>query len=88
MEGTASPLERVFKPAEGDLPPEVARRLLDFDFSDADQARYQELSEKAQLGSLLSDEKQELEELLTTNDLLTILHAKARCSLTKPPSAA
>jgi hypothetical protein len=88
MENESSALERVFKPAEGDLAPDMARRLLDFDFSETDQARYSELSDKAQLGTLSKEEQNELEDLLTANDVLMVLHAKARSSLGQPSSAA
>jgi hypothetical protein len=81
-------MERVFRPGEGDLPPEVAARLLAFDFTAADRVRYAELSERAQLGTLSAAERVELDDLLTTDDVLTILHAKARSSLGKAPSAA
>jgi hypothetical protein len=82
-----SALERILRPSEGDLPGDVARRLLAFDFSDDDQARYQELSEKAQAGTLSEAERVELDDLLTANDVLTILHCKARKSLNLPSAA-
>ncbi|HEY7089826.1 MAG TPA: hypothetical protein VH518_17140 [Tepidisphaeraceae bacterium] len=76
------------RPSEGDLPQDFARKLLELDFSPADHARYRELSEKAQLGQLTDQEKLDLEDLLTANDVLTILRAKARTSLNSRPSAA
>jgi hypothetical protein len=81
MPAQPSALERLLRPSEGDLPPDFARRLLAIDFSAADQLRYRELSEKSQLGNLSSDEKLDLDDLLTANDVLTILHAKAQSSL-------
>ena len=66
---------------EGDIPPDFAKRLLAIKFSEAQQARYRLLAEKAQLDQLSDDERVELDEILTANDLLTILHAKARGSL-------
>jgi hypothetical protein len=81
-----SALERLLRPSEGDLPADFARRLLSMDFTPADQSRYRELSEKSQLGTLAPEERLELDDLLTANDVLTILHAKAQSSL--KPSAA
>ncbi|WP_428938892.1 hypothetical protein [Fontivita pretiosa] len=83
-----SVLERILRPTEGDLPTEFARKLLSLDFSDEEQARYRELSEKAQLGQLTEQERVELDDLLTANDILAILHAKARKSLNRAPTAA
>ena len=76
-----SALERLLRPSEGDIPPDFAKRLLALDFSPADHARYHELSEKAQAGTLSPDEREALMDLLTANDVLTILQAKARSSL-------
>jgi hypothetical protein len=81
MVAQRSALERLLRPAEGDLPAEYAKRLLSLDFADVDHARYRELSEKAQLGSLTDQEQLELDDLLTANDVLTILRAKAQASL-------
>jgi len=79
-----SALERILRPSEGDLPADYARRLLSMDFADTDQARYRQLSEKAQLGQLSEQERMELDDLLTANDVLVILQSKARISLGKP----
>jgi hypothetical protein len=76
-----SALERLLRPSEGDIPPEFARCLLALDFSPADHTCYHELSEKAQAGTLTPDESEALTDLLTANDVLTILRAKARPSL-------
>jgi len=76
-----SALERLLRPSEGDIPPDFARRLLALDFPPADHARYHELSEKAQAGTLTPHEREALTDLLTANDVLTILRAKARSSL-------
>jgi hypothetical protein len=84
---TQSALERILRPTEGDLPPEFARQLLTLQFSEQDQARYQDLSAKAQDGNLTNDERIELDDLLTTNDVLIILRAKASSSLNRPSAA-
>jgi len=88
MLGTSSALERILRPSEGDLPADFSKRLLALDFTAADHARYRELSDRAQQAQLTEAERIELDDLLTTNDVLTILQAKARASLAVPPSAA
>jgi len=70
------------------LPPEFARKLLALEFAEQDHARYRELSEKAQLDALSDEERIELDDLLTANDVLTILRAKAQTSLRQTPTAA
>jgi hypothetical protein len=87
MSDKPSALERLLSPSVGDLPAEYARRLLTLEFTSAEQARYLELSEKAQLGTLSNEEQMELDDLLTANDVLMILRAKAMSSL-NPSSAA
>ena len=82
-----SALERVFQPAQGDLPLAVARELLKFDFPPEDHARYEALSEKAQLGTLTPDEQADLDDLLAANDVLMILRAKAQISINKSSAA-
>jgi hypothetical protein len=88
MAHQASALERILQPAEGDLAPEVAEYVLRLQFSPNDHARYQELSLKAQDGSLTADERAELEDLLTANDVLNLLQSKARLSLKRRTPAA
>jgi hypothetical protein len=83
-----SVLERVLRPAEGDVPVEFARKLLGLDFEPGDHARYRELSARSQVGALTPDEQVELDDLLTTNDVLMILRAKARISLKRASPAA
>ena len=73
---------------EGDLPPQVAEYLLALDFPAADHARYIELSRKAQDGKLTDAQSRELEDLLTANDVLTLLQSKARASLKRRHPAA
>jgi hypothetical protein len=76
-----SALERLLDPSVGDLPVEYARRLLDLHFTIEEQARYLDLSEKTQMGVLDNDEQAELDDLLTANDVLMLLRAKAKSSL-------
>ena len=87
MQPGTSILERVLNSSVGDMPADYARQVLAFDFTPADQARHVELAEKSQLGTLTDDERLELDDLLTANDLLTILHAKAHLSLQRSSAA-
>ena len=82
-----TPIERIFEKFDDDLPPEFAKRILSIEFTEEERARYQELSEKAQLGQLTEDETEELDGLLIANDLLIILQSKARMSLKTKPAA-
>lgn len=81
-------LERVIDPQHGDFPPDLARQVLKFDFPSADHARYEDLSAKAQQGTLSEEERAELEDYLNVNDFLMILRAKAQASLRAHGSAA
>ena len=83
-----SALERLFRLSEADLPADVARYFLSLAFTPAERARYQELSRKAQDGALTPAEDAELDDLLTANDVLTILQSKARTSLQQRTPAA
>lgn len=81
MISQTSALERIIQPSSGDLPDDLATYLLTLHFSPADQSLYAELSAKAQDGTLSPEERAELEDMLTANDVLAILHSKARSSL-------
>lgn len=87
MNTKSSVLEPLLQSAVGDMPPDYARRVLEVDFTPAEVARHRELAEKCQLGTLTEEEHVELDDLLTANDLLTILHAKAQLSLKRPSAA-
>ena len=69
------------KPERGKLSPEAARAILKLGFTTYDQDRIDRLSRKAEEGMLGVEESTELEAYLRVNDLLTILHSKARQSL-------
>ena len=76
-------LERVIEPGRGDLAPEVAQYILGLDFPPSDHRRYAALAEKAEEGQLSLDEQAELDDYLSVNAFLTIIHSKARVSLRK-----
>jgi hypothetical protein len=72
---------RVIDPDVGSLPPELAHFVDSLDFRPDDHARYEELSSKAQGGSLTSQEEDELDGYLHVDSLLSILRLKAERSL-------
>jgi len=60
------------------LTPDAARYLLSMRLPASDEDRVNELSEKAQAGSLTEAETQELDSYLHIGFLLGVLHAKGR----------
>ena len=64
-----------------DLNPEIARAILKIDFLPEDHRRVDELSAKAQKGTLTPEERAELEEYIRMDLKLTVLRSKARLSL-------
>lgn len=78
---STSIFSRVIEPDVGSLSPELARYVLSLDFPPHDQARYAELSEKAQGGLLTADETDELDAFLHVDTLLSIMRLKADRSL-------
>ncbi|HXE55077.1 MAG TPA: hypothetical protein VN541_18790 [Tepidisphaeraceae bacterium] len=81
-------LERIIQPDRADLPPEAAKVLLSWRFTDADRTRMAELSEKASEGTLEASETRELDGYLVMGHLLAIAHSKARQSLQRHQPAA
>lgn len=81
-------LERLLDAQRGGLAPEVARYLLSIEFPETDRARYVELSDRAQDGSITPEQRAELEDYLNANDFVAILKSKARLSLSQRSSAA
>jgi hypothetical protein len=59
----------------------LAERILEMNFPESDAARAEELSEKANEGSLSADEEAELEAFVNVGDLLAAWQSKARQSL-------
>lgn len=74
-------LERVFDPAGEGMAPALAERILEMNFSESDAARAEELSDKANEGSLSADEEAELEAYVNVGDLLAVWQSKARQAL-------
>jgi len=77
----SSTLQRILEADRGTFSAQLAEYLLTLDFTPDEKSRYRELSEKAQEGALSEDEKIELEDLLTADDVLMILQSKARSAL-------
>jgi hypothetical protein len=84
---TASPitegdiLERVLAASDSDLPPDVARALLDLKFPPADTNRIRALLRKNGSGTLVAPERLALEKYLRVGQFLDLLHARARAAL-------
>ncbi len=63
------------------MAPALAERILEMNFPESDAARAEELSDKANEGSLSTDEEAELETYVHVGDLLAVWQSKARQSL-------
>jgi hypothetical protein len=63
---------------DGELSPQAARAILKLEFSARDRQRMHESAQKAQEGSLNSEEKLEIENFERVGSLLAILKSKAR----------
>jgi hypothetical protein len=63
------------------LSPETARKLLELRFDATHHARVNDLSAKAQEGTITPAEGEELDEYLRVADLLAILQSRARQAL-------
>ncbi|MDZ4684249.1 MAG: hypothetical protein SH850_04115 [Planctomycetaceae bacterium] len=77
-------LARVIAPDAPTLPAAVARELLKWRFTEADQRRMGELAAKARTGSLLPDEAAETEAYERVSSFLGLVKSKARRSLQSP----
>jgi hypothetical protein len=74
-------LARVFENERGELPRELARSIMDVDFSDRDKARMHDLAVRNQDDALTPVEREELFAFAKAGTLLSILHSKARRTL-------
>lgn len=73
---------RLIEPDHGDYSPEAAREILSLQFDDGDKERMQQLSLKAQDGTLTAHEVAEIESDRRAGYLLGVIRSKARLSLT------
>ena len=80
-------IEKLLKPQEGGFSEELARYVLSIHFTDAQRSRYAVLVDKVDRGGMSIDEERELESYVCANEMLTMLHSKARLSLRRQPAA-
>lgn len=81
-------LDRVLGSPPRGFPPELARYVMSLQFTEGDRARYAALSRKAQEGTLAKEERAELDEFLSINDLIALLQSRARSALARRNPAA
>ena len=74
-------LSRLIDTSDADISPDAARFFLSLQFSDADIARMNALSEKANEGALTAAEDEEMTDYERVGHLLGILQSKSRKSL-------
>ncbi len=74
-------LADVIVPHQGNMPPEAARLILDWKFSDDASERMRTLLEKNNRGLLADMELAELDKYRRVGMLVDLLHAKAHASL-------
>ena len=84
-ENEVSILARVFDDERGLLPLELARSIVDVEFSDGDKARMHDLAVRNQADALSPSEKEELYAFAKAGTLLSILQSKARRTLKIKP---
>lgn len=77
----ASLLGRIFARAASNFAPATAEYFLSIRFTDDDIVLMNELSEKAHFGSLSAEENSELDSFIHVSNLLALMQAKARRSL-------
>jgi hypothetical protein len=81
-------LRRLIDSESGELPAAAAEAVLHIRFTDADQARLQELASKSNDGTLSQQDAEEYDGYIAAADLLSLWKSKARLSLKQHPSAA
>ena len=75
---TTEIFEQALDPFVDCLTPEAARRIVALRADPADQARLDELAEKANEGSLSTEERAEYEKFRAVFHMITLLQSKAR----------
>ena len=80
-------IEALLKPQEAGFSEELARYVLSVHFTEAQKRRYAELADKVDQGGMDIHEQRELESYVCANEMLMMLHSKARISLRRQPAA-
>ena len=75
---TADIFEQALNPFVECLTPEAAQKIIALRAAPADQARLDELAEKANEGSLTAEERAEYEKFRAVFHMITLLQSKAR----------
>jgi hypothetical protein len=84
-ETIASILARVLCDEDDQLPPELARHIMEREFSERDKARMQDLARRNQQGTLSPDEREELFAFADAGTVLAIFKSRARRTLKVKP---
>jgi len=74
-------LTRTIAPMREKLSRELAEEILRWDFTPEDQQRMADLSAKARLGALSSNEELEIDSYVRVGNVVNLLQAKARLTL-------
>lgn len=80
-------LGRIIENGRRGMTPAVARQILKFGFSHADQDRMADLAERNQLGKLSAAEKAKLMEYVDAGHIVATLHSLARQTLKRSRTA-
>lgn len=83
---TASYLDQFLEPMTDALTPDVARSIVGLRVSPELEARVAYLRERANEGTLTSDEDAEYKDFVEAVDVLSIIQSKARRFLARQPS--
>ncbi len=86
MSTTISYLDRFLEPMTEAFTPEMARKLAELRAEPELQARVDELADKANQGTLSSEEDHEYKSYVEAADIMGIIQAKARRFLAKHPA--
>lgn len=74
-------LARIVDPGNPSFTRDVARSILQLQFTEADRHEMNDLAEKARRGTLSDDESAKLDAYLFVGGMVDLMHSKARLSL-------
>lgn len=80
-------LDRLLDRVGRALSPQAAREILSLRADDEAQAKIDELAERCNEGTLTPEERAEYESLVAAANVIALLQAKARASLSNPSAA-